>query len=162
MSAGFAERYGRWTAGWRWSVGEGDLDGGPVGHWCCFRHSVTTPEQTAATISAALIEWRGWLEDIADRFDRFLPLAAGDLDGWERAVAHLVTAVGDRTQYESAWYQCCTTVLGWFLEAAGIAPSEHQRLLDHAIGGRFASWTEPDQNLITSVAELLAGQAADA
>ncbi|GLW35974.1 hypothetical protein [Actinoplanes regularis] len=160
VSIGLVERYGRWTVGWRWSVGEGDLDGGPVGNWCCFPHSVTTPEQTAATIGAALIEWRNWLEDIAERFDRFLPLTAGDLDGWEHAVAHLVTAVGDRTQYESAWYQCCTTVLGWFLEAAGIAPSEHKKLLDHAIGGQFASWTEPDRDLITSVAERLAGQAA--
>jgi hypothetical protein len=69
-----------------------------------------------------------------------------------------VTAVGDRTQYESAWYGCCTTVLGWFLEAAGIAPGEHKKLLDHAIGGRFASWTEPDRKLIASVAERLAGQ----
>jgi len=162
VSIGFAERYGQWTIGWRWSVGEGDLDGGPVGNWCCLSHSVTTPEATAVTVGAALIEWRDWLQDIADRFDRFLPLAAGDLDGWERAVAHLVTAVGDRTQYESAWYGCCTTVLGWFLEAAGIAPGQHKKLLEHAIGGRFASWTEPDPDLVASVAERLAGQAAGA
>jgi hypothetical protein len=162
VSIGFVERYGRWAVGWRWSVGEGDLDGGPVGNWCCFSHSVTTPQTTAATIAAALIEWRDWLQDISDRFDRFLPLAAGDLDGWERAVAHLVTAVGDRTQYESAWYGCCTTVLRWFLEAAGIAPIEHKELLEHAIGGRFASWTEPDRTLVASVAERLAGQTAGA
>ncbi|MBB2943518.1 hypothetical protein FB565_003231 [Actinoplanes lutulentus] len=162
VSIGFTERYGLWAAGWRWSVGEGDLDGGPVASWCCFSHSVTTPEQTAAAVCAALIEWRDWLEDLADRFDQFLPLAAGELDGWERAVAHLVTAVGDRTQYESAWYDCCTTVLSWFLEAAGIAPDEREQLLEHAIGGRFASWTEPDQELIASVAERLAGQVADA
>jgi hypothetical protein len=102
------------------------------------------------------------LQDIAERFDRFLPLAADDLDGWERAVAHLVTAVGDHTQYESAWYRCCITVLGWFLEAAGIAPSEHGKLLEHAIGGRFASWAEPDRELVASVAERLAGQVAGA
>ncbi|MEV4628246.1 hypothetical protein AB0J90_18425 [Micromonospora sp. NPDC049523] len=162
VSIGFTERYGVWTVGWRWSVGEGDLDGGPVGNWCCFPHSVATPDQTAATVAAALIEWRDWLQDIAERFDRFLPLAADDLDGWERAVAHLVTAVGDRTRYESAWYGCCTTVLGWFLEAAGIAASEHGKLLEHAIGGRFASWAEPDRKLVASVAERLAGQVAGA
>lgn len=162
VSVGFAERYGTWAVGWRWSVGEGDLDGGPVGTWCCFAHSVTTPAATAATISAALIEWREWLADIAERFDRFLPLAPDDLDGWERAVAHLVTAVGDRTQYDSAWYSCCTTVLGWFLEAAGIGPARREQLLDHAIGGRFASWVEPDRKLVASVAERLAGRVAGA
>lgn len=90
------------------------------------------------------------------------PPAADDLDGWERAVAHLVTAVGDRTQYESAWYACCTTVLGWFLEAAGIARGEHGKLLEHAIGGKFASWVEPDRKLVASVAERLARQVTGA
>ncbi|WP_250006793.1 hypothetical protein [Actinoplanes sp. M2I2] len=162
VSAGLTERYGLWAAGWRWSVGEGDLDGGPVANWCCFPHSATTPEGTATAVAAALIEWREWLEDTAERFDRFLPLAADDLDGWERAVAHLVTAVGDRTQYESAWYGCCTTVLGWFLEAAGIAADRREGLLDHAIGGRFDSWVEPDRTVVASVAERLAGRVADA
>ncbi|KUL41457.1 hypothetical protein [Actinoplanes awajinensis] len=162
VSAGFLQRYGQWAVGWRWSVGEGDLDGGPVGNWCCFSHSVTTPEATAAAIVASLVEWDDWLVDTADRFDRFLPLPAGDLDGWERAVAHLVTAVGDRTDYDSAWYNCCTTVLRWFLEAAGIAPAEHKKLLDHAIGGRFESWTEPSREVVASVAERVAGQVAGA
>lgn len=162
VSIGFIKRYGLWAVGWRWSVGEGDLDGGPVGHWCCFSHSVTTPEATAATVCASLIEWRDWLEDVAERFDRFLPLAVDDLDSWERAVARLVTAVGDRTQYDSGWYGCCTTVLGWFLEAAGIAASQREKLLEHAIGGRFASWVEPDRKTIASVAERLAGQVASA
>ncbi|WP_203826003.1 hypothetical protein [Actinoplanes palleronii] len=162
VSASFLQRYGQWAIGWRWSVGEGDLDGGPVGNWCCFSHSVTTREATAAAIVASLIEWHDWLVDTADRFDRFLPLAAGDLDGWERAVVHLVTAVGDRTDYDSAWYSCCTTVLGWFLEAAGIAPAEHKKLLDHAIGGRFESWTEPSREVVASVAERVAGQVAGA
>ncbi|GIF47193.1 hypothetical protein DFJ67_7182 [Asanoa ferruginea] len=162
VSIGFTERYGLWAVGWRWSVGEGDLDGGPVGNWCCFRHSVTTPQETAAVISASLIEWRDWLNELAERFDRFLPLAADDLDGWERAVAHLVTAVGDRTQYDSAWYSCCTAVLRWFLEAAGIGADEHGKLLDHAVGGSFASWVEPDRELVASVAERIARRVAGA
>ncbi|MFC7247592.1 hypothetical protein ACFQO7_34450 [Catellatospora aurea] len=160
ISAGLVGRYGRWVVGWRWSVGEGDLDGGPVGAWCCLPHSATTPQATATAIAAALVEWREWLDDLAERFDRFLPLAAGDLDGWERAVAHLVTAVGDRTQYESGWYSCCTTVLGWFLEAAGIAPARRKELLEHAVAGRFDSWVEPARTVVESVAEDLARRVA--
>ncbi|MEU7822423.1 hypothetical protein [Catellatospora sp. NPDC049133] len=160
ISAGLVGRYGRWAVGWRWSVGEGDLDGGPVGSWCCLPHSATTPEAAVTAIAAALVEWREWLDDLAERFERFLPLAAGDLDGWERAVAHLVTAVGDRTQYESGWYSCCATVLGWFLEAAGIAPARRKELLEHAVAGRFDSWVEPARAVVESVAEDLARRVA--
>ncbi len=160
VTAALADRYGRWVVGWRWSVGEGDLDGGPVSSWCCFPHSVTTPEATAATISAALVEWRDWLDDLTERFDRFLPLPAGDLDGWERAVAHLVTAVGDRTQYESGWYGCCVTVLDWFLEAAGIETTQRAELIEHAVAGRFDSWVEPRRAVVESVAEDLARRVA--
>ncbi|MGC4790601.1 hypothetical protein ACLQ22_22575 [Micromonospora sp. DT178] len=156
VTVGLVDRYGRWAVGWRWSVGEGDLDGGPVSSWCCFPHSVTTPEATTATVAAALVEWHDWLDDLAERFARFLPLSAGDLDGWERAVAHLVTAVGDGTQYESGWYSCCRTALGWFLEAAGIEATRREELLDHAIGGRFDSWVEPPRAVVESVAEDLA------
>lgn len=160
VSARLVDLYGRWAVGWRWSVGEGDFDGGPVGSWCCFSHSVTTPEATATTISAALMEWRDWLDDLAERFDRFLPLPADDLDGWERAVAHLVTAVGDRTQYESGWYSCCMTVLGWFLDAAGIESTRREELLEHAVAGRFDSWVEPPKAVVESVAEELARRVA--
>ncbi|MBM2614966.1 hypothetical protein JIG36_05255 [Actinoplanes sp. LDG1-06] len=156
VTVGFADRYGRWVVGWRWSTGEGDLDGGPIGNWCCFAHSATTPEATAEAIAASLLEWRDWLDELAERFDRYLPMAPGDLDGWERAVAHLITAVGDRTQYDSGWYGCCRTVLGWFLEAAGIELARRAELLTHAIGGRFQSWVEPPRMVVESVAETLA------
>jgi hypothetical protein len=160
LSVGLVERFGKWAVGWRWSIGEGDLDGGPVGAWCCFPHSAGSPEATAATISAAVVEWHQWLQEVAERFDRFLPLPADDGAGWERAVAHLVTAVGDRTQYESGWYGCCRTVLTWFLEAAGINRDRHPELLDHAVGGRFESWVEPSKAVVVTVAERLAGQVA--
>jgi hypothetical protein len=158
LTIGLVDRYGPWVVGWRWSVGEGDLDGGPVGAWCCFRHSVTTPAATADTIAAAVVEWHDWLADLAERFSRFLPLAHDDLDGWERAVAHLLTAVGDRTQYESGWYRCCQTALGWFLEAAGIPATRRTPLLNQAVGGRFDSWVEPPRAVVAAAAEDLARQ----
>jgi hypothetical protein len=160
VTVGLADRYGRWVVGWRWGVGESDFGGGPIGSWYRFPHSVTTPEAIAAAISASLVEWNDWLDDLAERFGRFLPLAADDLDGWERAVAHLVTAVGDRTTYESGWHSCCRTALGWFLEAAGIEATRRPELLEHAIGGRFNSLVEPTRAVVESVAERLAEQVA--
>ncbi|GIF39029.1 hypothetical protein [Actinoplanes xinjiangensis] len=154
VTAGLAERYGSWTVGWRWSSGEDS--GGPVTAWCCQTHSVTTPEATAATITAALLEWHDWLTDMAQRFGRFLPLPADDLDGWERAVAHLITAVGESTRYDSSWYDCCETVLGWFLEAAGIEESRRADLIMYAVGGRFTSWTDPPRESVRAAAEDLA------
>jgi hypothetical protein len=146
------DRHGIWVVGFRWSSGEDS--GGPVTAWCCFPHSLTTPDETAARITAAVVEWHTWLVDIAQRFDRFLPLADGDLDGWERAVAHLITAVGESTRYDSSWYTCCETVLRWFLEAAGVDdPLRRDELIFHAISGCFSSWTEPSRESVRSAAE---------
>ncbi|MGW1991313.1 hypothetical protein [Embleya sp. NPDC001921] len=63
------DRYGRWACGWNWSVGDGnDTGGGVVRAWCCASHSVTTADATAPLVVAALLEWRDWLEDLAERF----------------------------------------------------------------------------------------------
>jgi len=101
--------------------------------------------------------------ELAERFARFLPLpqdlpADDALAAWERAVAHLVTAVGDRTNYESGWYSCCRTALVWFLEAAGIEAGRREELIAYAVDGRFDSWVEPSQLVVESVAERLAEQ----
>jgi hypothetical protein len=61
------ERWGRWVVGWRWALDEGDFGGGPIHAWCCPRDSITSAEETLARVGAALIEWRGWLEELAER-----------------------------------------------------------------------------------------------
>ena len=156
VTVALVERYGEWAVGWRWAVGEGDLDGGVVTAWCCREHSMTTPEQTLARVAAALVEWHGWLVELAERFDRFLPLPHDALTGWERAVVHLVTVVGERTRYESGWHSSCRTVLRWFLSAAGVEETRHEELMTYAIGGRFSSWIEPSPDTVRSVADRLA------
>ncbi|RZU73547.1 hypothetical protein EV384_1954 [Micromonospora kangleipakensis] len=166
VSFGLVDRYGRWACGWRYSVGEGDFDCGPVGAWCCPNHSITTPDATLALVAESLVEWRRWLEDLAERFDRFLPLVTGDdaevsLDAWERAVVHVVTVVVDRTQAESAWYNHCKQVLGWFLTVAGVPDDRHDALIDAAVGGTFASWVAPSNLAIGELAERLAAEVAN-
>jgi len=156
MSLALVGHYGPWAAGWRWSGGEGDLDGGPVGAWCCPRDSMTTPQATLAVVAAALGEWRLWLEDLAGRFTRFLPLVADPRagiarDAWERAVAHLITVVVDRTEADSAWYSHAEQVLGWFLTAAGVPAHRHAGLIDEAIG-----WAPPSPPVVADVAERIA------
>lgn len=156
------ERYGVWVVGWYWTIGEGDLDGGVITNWCCISHSVTTPEATRVKVAASLVEWHEWLVDLAGRFERYLPLdglpANTALDQWERAVANILTAVGDRTRYESGWYGCCEVALGWFLEAAGIEPARRKELIEHGIGGRFESWVEPPRRDVQDLAERFADQ----
>jgi hypothetical protein len=157
MTTVLTEHYGQWAFGWRWSAGEGDIDGGPVQSWCCPHHSFGTPERTLEVMREALLEWRSWLEDLAECFDGFLPIPPDDqLATWERAVARLVTVVAVRTRGHSAWYQHCERVLSWFLERAGIPLARHSELIDGAIGGRFASWAEPDLVTTEAIAKDLA------
>jgi hypothetical protein len=159
MSHALVQRYGRWAAGWRWAHDEGDFDGGPVGNWCCPRHSITTPEETIARVVAALSEWRGWLENLAGWFEAYpLRLAAVEDQRilWERAARNLIMQVVDRTGCGSGWHGHCGQVLSWFLARWGVAPEVALELVDEAIGGRFLSWTDPDAVLIDDIAEQLA------
>lgn len=163
MTGELVARYGRWSTGWRWSLDEGDLGGGPVGGWCCTLHSITTPEETLERVAASLCEWRGWLEYLARRFDAYplgdLPAedAEGRRDAWERATHHLILQVLDRTGPGDAWYAHCRQVLTWFLTRWEVAPRTADTLVEEAIGGRFGSWIAPEGKLVHEVAEQLAG-----
>ncbi len=159
MSYALVDRYGPWTLGWRWAHDEGDFDGGPVGHWCCPRDSVTTPDETLDRVEAALREWREWLEFLARCFDTY-PLELADVDEqrilWERTARSLILHVVDRTGCGSGWYGHCRQVLTWFLDHRGVAPDVAGDLVDQAIGGRFHSWTGPRTPVVDDIAERLA------
>ncbi|NEB04914.1 Fic family protein [Streptomyces sp. SID13726] len=159
MAYALVEHYGRWTLGWRWAHDEGDFDGGPVGNWCCARHSITTPQETLDRVVAALCEWREWLESLAGRFEAYPLDLAGIEDQrilWDRTTRNLILQVVDRTGCGSGWYGHCRQVLTWFLSRWGVAPDLAQELVGEAIGGRFESWTGPDPALVDDVAEQLA------
>jgi hypothetical protein len=159
--------YGSWASGWRWSPGEGDWDGGPVGSWCCAQHSITTPDGTLELVATCLVEWRDHLEDLAERFGRFLPLPADApadvrLDTFERAVANLTTVVADRTQGDSGWYGHLSLVLEWFLAAGDYPVQDHKELIRGTIRGSFQSWVSPSNTKIREVAEKLGADLARA
>ncbi|CCH19045.1 Fic family protein [Micromonospora lupini] len=164
VSHALVDHYGRWANGWCWSQGEGDYDGGPGDGWCCASDSISSPEETLALVADSLLQWRGWLEDLAERFDRFLPLPDSDksphdlVAAWEVAVAQLVNLTVDRTSSDSGWYGHCEQVLSWFLVAADVPEDRHSTLIDDAIGGRFRSWTQPSAAEVVDVAERLARQ----
>ncbi|MEU1346346.1 hypothetical protein [Streptomyces sp. NPDC005795] len=159
VTALLAARYGRWACGWDWAVGEG-RGGGVVTSWCCDAHSVGEPAVTAANVVASLLEWRDWLEELAERFEQLAPPAGADTEArsWhlERAATRLVTVVVDRTGAECGWYGLCRTVLTWFLSSTGTGPEGAKDAVDAAIGGRFKSWTVPSRTLIDAVGEDLA------
>ncbi|RKT19983.1 Fic/DOC family protein [Streptomyces sp. 1114.5] len=159
MSYALAEHYGRWIVGWRWAVGEGDFDGGPVASWCCPTHSVSTPEETLERVVAAVREWRQWLESLAELFDAH-PLDPAVLADqrilWQHAARDLIRHVADRTGGGSGWYGHCRQVLTWFLDRWGVASDVADELAGQATDGRFSSWTSPDTVVVEDVAERLA------
>lgn len=158
MTCALVARYGRWALGWRWARGEGDVDGGPVSSWCCPHHTMTDPEHTLAAVAAALVEWRDWLEQLADAFDAH-PVGGTTTDDdralWRAAVRDLIDLVVDRTECLSGWYDHCHLVLAWLLERWDVDPGVAHALVAEAIGGRFESWTEPDPAHVDDVAGRL-------
>ncbi|MFE9499369.1 Fic family protein [Streptomyces collinus] len=159
MTHALAEHYGRWVAGWRWAHDEGDFDAGPVGNWCRAQDSVTTTDETLDRVTAALCEWREWLESLAARFEAY-PLDLAGIDDqrilWDRTARNLILHVTDRTGCGSGWYAHCHQVLSWFLSRWGVPADDAERLVEQAIGGRFESWTGPDPALIEDITERVA------
>jgi hypothetical protein len=158
MSYALAERYGRWTFGWCWAQGEGECDGGPIKTWFSARRSIGTPQNTPATVAAALCEWREWLESLARWFESYPLNPSTSVDRqltWRRAARDLIMHVIERTECLSGWHAHCRQVLTWFLERWGVDPYLAVTLVDAAIGGRFESWTDPDPALVDNVVEGL-------
>ncbi|MCX5124197.1 hypothetical protein [Streptomyces sp. NBC_00347] len=156
VTALLVSRYGRWTCGWDQSVHHG----GPVESWCCASDSVGEAQETAERVVTCLLEWRDWLEDVAERFERLAPHpdASAEDQSWhlERAVTRLVTAVVSSTHASSSWYGLCETTLTWFLTSTGMSSEEAQKAVEVAIGGRFKSHVAPAPTLIDTVGEDLA------
>ncbi|MEU3614238.1 hypothetical protein ABZ725_18205 [Streptomyces sp. NPDC006872] len=149
------ERYGSWARGWNWC----HRHGGVIGSWVTGADSVTTPDETAARAVAALLEWRAWLERLAEIFEELAPPpeASPEERSWhlERASVRLVTRVLD-SGAEGGWQGMAALTMTWFLISTGLDPAEAERAVETAIGGRFESWTDPGSMLIDSVGEDLA------
>ncbi len=149
------ERYGSWAQGWNWC----HRHGGPVGSWIDGAASVTTPEETADRVVAALLEWREWLERLARRFADLAPPpdASPEDRSWhlERASVRLVTLALD-SGAEGGWHGLARHTLRWFLIAAGMDRTDAEQAVEAAIDGRFESWMVPARTVIDSVGEDLA------
>ena len=163
MTRAMVGHYGDWAVAWRWAHDEGDIGGGPVYEWCCPRDSMTTKDATLLRVAAALADWRGWVEELAEQFEQFplgqLP-AEQRRSAWERGASHLVTAVVARTGAGDAWYAHCEQVLKWFLERWQVPSGTAGKLVEEAIGGRFESWVGPSDDLLGDVAGQLADSLA--
>ncbi|MFE1287037.1 hypothetical protein [Streptomyces sp. NPDC058751] len=153
VDAVIRERYGSWAFAWRWDLGFG-------GHVDCWggHYAVTTPDETAARASAALLNWRKALEWLAGRFAELAPPpdASPEDRSWhlERACVRLVTVAVDSGT--DSWPGQSGRLLRWFLTSTGMDQEEAGRLVEAAIGGRFESWVTPTPSLIDSVGEHIA------
>jgi hypothetical protein len=105
--------------------------------------TVPPPVEVPAFVADSLLVWRRWLENLAERFDRLLPLpdparAAGpdDVAMWEIAVAQLVRTVIAPVVDDDDWQGWCRRVLQWFLTAAAV-PVERAEAL---VAGVIDKW----------------------
>ena len=164
--------FGAWVAGWRWAASEPG-GGGPVRGWCCAGDSVFRKGDRSATDSiervvAAVMEWRAFLVELAERFDVLREETASrrDAEVVERVAARLLPVVVERTGAEDAWYATFAQVLSWYLEAAGLEDDAVREAVNTVVSGRFESWIAPGEALAASVsAELgraVQGAAGDA
>jgi Fic/DOC family len=159
LKMGLVEHFGRWAAGWEdLSIGH-TRDGRLTPPWCCAQDSITTPERTLDAVARALLDWRSYLEELAERFARHLPLPTDPraaFAAWETAVGDLVATAMARAGSGENWYGTSSRVLRWFLSAAGVPEHLAGVMVEEAIGGRFRSWVVPTGAEVAEVGEALA------
>ena len=155
MDEALTEEYGPWAIGWNWSR----LSGGPVSAWGTVADSVAAPDETLDRVASALVEWRGFLETLAEIFEGYSVSGGRPEDdgaAWSRAAVRLITLTVERTGANEMWYETCAAVLGWFLSHAGVSEDEAASLLGDAIGGRFSSWVAPPGSVVEEIGGRLA------
>ncbi|UQU61858.1 hypothetical protein COUCH_22735 [Couchioplanes caeruleus] len=159
VTIGLVDHFGRWAAGWLGQSSRYSLSGAPTPGWYRVQELVTAPERTLDAVGRGLLDWRSYLEELADHFARHLPLPRDPraaFAAWEAAVGELVATAMARTGTEENWYGGSARVLSWFLSAAGVPHHLADAMVDDAIGGRFRSWTQPTGADAADVAAALA------
>ncbi|MFF5229680.1 Fic family protein [Dactylosporangium sp. NPDC000521] len=159
MNVALVGHYGSWACGWTAQMGGHTADGALILRWSGARDSITTPEETLRAVAGALLDWRMFLEDLAEIFAGHLPLPVeprAAFAAWEATAASLVATVAARSVADEHWYPVCILALKWFLAVAEVPGEGHDALVDTAIGGRFWSFVSPLGAEVTDVAESLA------
>ncbi|MCZ7437686.1 hypothetical protein O7598_14865 [Micromonospora sp. WMMC241] len=147
--------YGSWAYSWHW---------GPRRHWYYFSPIVTSPPETLALVAAALVDWRRWLEEVAERFDRLLPaLREATLTGpdeavaaWESALAELLTTSSAWAEDADGWWGPCSRLLTWLLTAAGLPEDRSVALVGEALAPWSMTYAYLSAADVADVAERIA------
>ncbi|MBO3738786.1 Fic family protein [Actinoplanes flavus] len=161
MTVALGEQYGDWARGWTAEMAGHTADGALIVRWNGARDSTTTPEETLSAVAGALLDWRTFLEDLAELFTGHLPLPTeprAAAAAWEATITSLVATVAARSGADEHWYPVCALALKWFLTVAEVPGEDHDALVDEAIGGRFWSFVSPLGAEVADAAESLAAR----
>ncbi|WP_338696729.1 hypothetical protein V2W30_14455 [Streptomyces sp. Q6] len=152
IAQGLAEHYGTWAFGWYTAMQLYPDSGTVIRELPPCGLGARDLDQQARRYTDALLQWRGWLEELAAAFAPFVPGPDSDAATRrqlrESGVAALVTLVVERTQAGELWLGTCAQALTWFLEATGVPVAEAEELVDDIVDGEFASWVAPDAEAI--------------
>ncbi|MFI5833644.1 hypothetical protein ACIA5A_08190 [Micromonospora sp. NPDC051300] len=159
MTDALVDHYGSWAYGWHW---------GPRSLWYYFSPIVTSPPETLARVAAALMDWRRWLEEVAERFDRLLPALRDAapvgpdraVAAWEVAFAELLTAGSAWAEDPDCWYGPCHRMLVWLLTATGLPEDRAVALVDAALAPWSTRWAYLSAADVADLAERLAHRVA--
>lgn len=160
-----SDRYGPWAYRWESSPDS-----------CWILNCIPTPAEAPTFVAESLLNRRRWLETLAERFDRFLPLldparavagaeqglttvvspAAGDIAAtWEVALANLIRTAAARVDDHDGWQGWCCLTIQWFLTANGIPVRQAEALASSAFPAGFPDDDRLTQARAIDVAERL-------
>lgn len=151
------ERYGPWAFHWHWAPYVWRY-----GSW--FSTGIPLAE-VPALAAESLLDWRRWLEELAERFDRLLPLLHAartePAPAWESAVREMTRMAIAHVSDDDSWQGHCDQVLTWLLTAAGIPGERAAALVDDALREFFGRWVPLTEVDVVEVAERLTRDVLD-
>ncbi|MEU7902253.1 hypothetical protein [Actinoplanes sp. NPDC049118] len=158
VSTVLADRYGPWAYDWYSAPGT-----------CWIIERIPAPSEAPALVAESLLTRRRWLETVAERFDRFLPLLdpaqaaePGDIvAAWEAAFAELIRAAAAPLDDYDGWQGWCTETIQWFLTAYGMPVKHAEALANSAFPRRFCDDDRLTVAQVNDVAERLTRDVLD-
>ncbi|HEY0251464.1 MAG TPA: hypothetical protein VGC41_08045, partial [Kofleriaceae bacterium] len=147
---------GAWANGWNWVATEPG-GGGPTSGWCCSSDSVFRDDDpdwraTSSRAVAALLDWRGYLEEL-DAVFAHLRAETASMDvatELETAMQRIVSVVVAHTTASDAWYNTLGAAIRWYIEQAQLSgdPQAIETQIESISSGRFESWVAPSASQV--------------
>ncbi|MFD9224778.1 hypothetical protein ACFWDI_33365 [Streptomyces sp. NPDC060064] len=155
VAYGLAQRYGGWAGGWAWATDPEPHSGATIHSMSLPVPEVRGPEKKTEWFSDILLQWRAWLEQVAEMLKELSDAPR------ELGVAPVVALVEKQTGGGERWLAECSQVLTWYLESTGVPTRQAEDVADDLAYQHLREWGAVREHEVVSLARAVGQQTAE-